>query len=158
MLARCNHTHRESQSFQNQMSRLFSEGFGVQGREGEVAASWAPPVDIAETPETLNVTVEVPGFKNEDLTLRVENGILTVEGERKFDTQANEKNYHRVERSYGKFVRGFTLPSNIDPEKVHANIVDGVLTVVLQKKENAKPKTISIGTGGPKQIGTRKAA
>jgi len=158
MLARCNHTLRESQSFQNQVSRLFGEGFGLQGREGEVAASWAPPVDIAETPESLNVIVEVPGFKNEELILRVENGVLTVEGERKFDTQANDKSYHRVERSYGKFVRGFTLPSNIDAEKVHANLVDGVLTIALQKKENAKPKTISIGVGAAKQFGSRKAA
>ena len=158
MLVTRNHSCRDAQSFQNQMSRFFNEGFGTQGREDEVAASWAPPMDIAETPETLNFTAELPGFKNEDLTLRVENGVLTIEGERKFDAQASEKNYHRVERSYGKFVRGFTLPSNIDPEKVHANLVDGVLSIVLQKKENAKPKTISIGVGGPKQIGTRKAA
>jgi HSP20 family protein len=158
MSVRCNHPFHEAQSFQNQMSRFFNEGFGTQNREDGVAASWAPPVDIAETPETLNFTVEVPGFKNEDLTLRVENGVLTVEGERKFDTQATEKNYHRVERSYGKFVRGFTLPSNIDPEKVHANLVDGVLYIALQKREEAKPKTIAIGAGGPKQIGSRKAA
>ena len=158
MFVRWNHPFREAQSFQNQMSRFFNEGFGTQAREDEVAASWAPPMDIAETPETLNFTAELPGFKNEDLTLRVENGVLTLEGERKFDVQASEKNYHRVERSYGKFVRGFTLPSNIDPEKVQANLVDGVLYVALQKKEEAKPKTISIGAGGPKQIGSRKAA
>ena len=158
MLVRSNNPFRDAQSFQNQLNRYFGEGFGAQGREDEVAASWAPPVDIAETPEALNFTAELPGFKNEDLTLRVENGVLTIEGERKFDTQASDKNYHRVERSYGKFVRGFTLPSNIDPEKVQANMVDGVLYVALQKKENAKPKTISIGVGFPKQIGSRKAA
>jgi HSP20 family protein len=140
------------------MNRFFNEGFSTQGREDEVAASWAPPMDIAETPETLNFTAELPGFRIEDLTLRVENGVLTLEGERKFDTKASEKNYHRVERSYGKFVRGFTLPGNIDPEKVQANLVDGVLYIALQKKEDAKPKTISIGAGGPKQIASRKAA
>ena len=158
MLVGRNHSCREPQSFQSQMNRYFNEGFRTQGREDEVAASWAPPMDIAETPETLNFTAELPGFKNEDLTLRVENGVLTIEGERVFDAKASEKNYHRVERSYGKFVRGFTLPSNIDPEKVHANLVDGVLYVTMQKKENAKPKTISIGVGGPKQIASRKAA
>src|SRR5512144_1227636 len=106
MLVRWNHPFLETQR-QNQMSRLLNEGFGSRGREEEVAAGWAPPVDIVETPETLNFIVELPGFKNEDLTLRVENGVLTLEGERKFDVQASEKNYHRVELSYGKFVRGF---------------------------------------------------
>jgi len=158
MLVRCNLHSLETQQHQNQLSRLFNEGFGARGREEEVAAAWAPLVDIVETPETLNFIVEVPGFKNEDLTLRIENGVLTLEGERKFDAETNERNYHRVERSYGKFVRGFTLPSNMNPEKIQANLTDGVLLIVLSKKEETKPKTIQIGAGVPKHIAVRKAA
>ena len=159
MLVRWNHPFLEAQrQNQNQMSRLFNEGFGSRGRDEEVAAAWAPPVDIVETPETLNFIVEVPGFKNEDLTLRVENGVLTLEGERKFEAETNERNYHRVERSYGKFVRGFTLPSNMNPEKIQANLTDGVLFISLSKKEETKPKTIQIGAGAPKHIAVRKAA
>lgn len=158
MLVRWDRPFRDPQSFQNQMSRYFNEGFGTQGREEEAAAAWAPPVDIAETPETLDFTVELPGFKNEDLTLRVENGVLTLEGERKFESETKEKNYHRVERSYGKFVRGFTLPSNVDPEKVQANLTDGILHISMRKRDEAKSKMIPIGAGGLKQIGGRKAA
>ncbi len=158
MWVRSNGALCDKHSFQNQVNRLFSEGLGTRGGEEEVAAAWAPPVDIAETPDTLNFTVELPGFKNEDLTLRVENGVLTLEGERKFEAEAKEKNFHRVERSYGKFVRGFTLPSNVDPEKVHATLTDGVLYIALAKKQEAKPKMISIGAGSPKQIVGRKAA
>ena len=158
MLVRWNHPFLEAQQRQNQMSRLFNEGFGPRGRDEEVAAAWAPPVDIVETPETLNFIVEVPGFKNEDLTLRVENGVLTLEGERTFEAETNERNYHRVERSYGKFVRGFTLPSNMNPEKIQANLTDGVLLIALSKKEETKPKTIQIGAGAPKHIAVRKAA
>ena len=157
MLVRWNHPFLEAQR-QNQMSRLFNEGFGSRGREEEVAAAWAPPVDIFETPEALTFSVELAGFKNEDLTLRVENGVLTLEGERKFQAETNERNYHRVERSYGKFVRGFTLPSNMNPEKIQASLTDGVLLIALPKKEETKPKTIQIGAGVPKHIAVRKAA
>ena len=157
MLVRWNHPFLETQR-PNQLSRLFNEGFGSRGRDEEVAAAWAPPVDIFETPEALTFSVELAGFKNEDLTLRVENGVLTLEGERKFEAETNERNYHRVERSYGKFVRGFTLPSNMNPEKIQANLTDGVLLITLPKKEETKPKTIQIGAGATKHIAVRKVA
>lgn len=140
------------------MSQLFGEGYSGRGREDEAAAAWAPPVDIAETTEALNFTVELPGFKKEDLALRVENGVLTLEGERKFEAETNERNYHRVERAYGKFVRGFTLPSNVDPEKIQANLTDGILQIALPKKDEAKSKMIPIGVGALKPIGVHKAA
>src|SRR5512140_2610197 len=137
-------------NLQRQMRQLFAEGYGNRGREDEAAAAWAPPVDIAETPEALSFTVELPGFKQEDLALRVENGVLTLEGERKFEAETNERNYHRVERAYGKFVRGFTLPSNVDTEKIQATLTNGVLQIALPKKDEAKSKMIPIGVGGPK--------
>jgi HSP20 family protein len=147
-----------SRNLQHQMSQLFGEGYGSRGREDEAAAAWAPPVDIAETPEALTFTVELPGFKQEDLALRVENGVLTLEGERKFEAETIERNYHRVERAYGKFVRGFTLPSNVDPEKIQANLTDGILQIALPKKDEAKSKMIPISAGGLKPIGAHKAA
>ncbi|MFI5182210.1 MAG: Hsp20/alpha crystallin family protein [Thermoanaerobaculia bacterium] len=158
MWVRSNSALCEKHGFQNQVNRLFNEGFGARGGEEESAAAWAPPVDISETPDTLNFTVELPGFKNEELTLRVENGVLALEGERQFEAETKEKNFHRVERSYGKFVRAFTLPSNVDPEKVRANLTDGILQIALSKRQEAKSKTISIGAGSPKQIVARKAA
>jgi len=160
MVFRINNAVREGQSFQNQISRLFQEGFTNQNqnREEQVAAAWAPPVDISETPDTLSFTIELPGFKNDELAMSVENGVLILEGERKFEAESNEKNYHRIERAYGKFVRSFTLPSNVNTEKIHAHLVDGVLVIALPKKEEAKPKTIPIGTSAPKQLGVRKVA
>src|SRR5512140_2671482 len=103
MLVRWNDPFRDLQSFQSQMNRLFNETFGSFGRgssEEGMAAAWAPPVDISETPELLAFAIEVPGFKNEDLNIRLENGVLTIEGERKLEEEKKEKNYHRVERSY----------------------------------------------------------
>lgn len=163
MLTRFGDPFRDLQIFQNQMNRLFNEAFGPYGRgsgeEGTAVASWAPPVDISETPEHLAFAIEVPGFKEQDLSIRLENGVLTVEGERKLEEQKREQNYHRVERSYGKFLRSFLLPSNVDAERVNANLAEGVLRIELPKKEEAKPKSIPIGGGGPKQIGAgRKIA
>jgi HSP20 family protein len=93
------------------------------------------------------------------LPLNVENGSLTLEGERKFEEGQKDKNYHRVERAYGRFYRSFALPANIDVSKVVATLADGVLHVELPKREEAKPKAIPIGTGSPKSLGSgRKAA
>jgi HSP20 family protein len=147
MLSRWTDPFRDLERFQNQMNRLFTE-YGNRGgdREG-IAVSWAPPVDICETADQLCFQIEVPGFKENELTLRAENGILTVEGERKFEDEKKDKNFHRVERSYGRFVRSFTLPSNISTENVKASLNDGILTIEMPKREEAKPKSIPIGTG-----------
>lgn len=161
MLTKWNDPFRDIQTLQNQMNRLFTETFGPFGRgsaEEGMSAAWAPPVDIAETPEHLTFSVEVPGFRQEDLAVRVENGILTIEGERRFEEQKKEKNWHRVERSYGKFFRSFSLPMNVDSAHVAATLNDGVLQIELAKKEEAKPKSIPIGTGGHRQIGPGKKA
>ncbi len=159
MLTRWSDPFRDLQSLQNQVNRLFGESYGVRSRGDEAStALWSPAVDIAETAEKLSFSFELPGFKQEDLTLRVENGVLTLEGERRFEQESKEKSYHRVERAYGKFVRSFTLPSNADAEKISANLSDGVLHIDLPKREEAKPKSIPIGggakaaTGGPKKI------
>ena len=158
MLNRWSDPFRDLERFQTQMNRLLGEnaGYGVFGRgENEgIAAAWAPPVDIHETPDTLVFNVEVPGFKENELTLRAENGVLTLEGERKFENKKNEKNFHRVERSYGRFVRSFTLPGNVSTEKISAQLNEGVLSIELPKREEAKPKSIPIGAGQKQMRGT----
>jgi HSP20 family protein len=162
MLMRWNDPLKETKTLQNQINRLFGEispfSVRVHGEETPVAM-WAPPVDVTETKDVLGFKFEVPGFKQDELTLTVENGALTLEGERKFEEEKKDKNYHRVERSYGRFYRSFGLPANLDVSKVSATLADGVLTVELPKREEAKPKSIPIGTGSPKSLGpSRKIA
>ena len=161
MLARWD-PFRDIQTFQKTMSRLFNEPIMTRNLllpEGEgFAAAWTPPVDVEETKDHLTFLFEVPGFKNEELKLNVENGVLVLEGERKFEKETNEKSFHRVERSYGRFYRSFALPVNVDVSHINANLADGVLKIELPKKEEAKPKSIPIGTTGPKSLGSGKKA
>lgn len=158
MITRWNDPFRELESFRSQMNRLFGEAFPPTraGEEAPGLAAWAPPVDISETPDQLVFQVELPGFAQEDLKLRAENGVLTLEGERKFEKETERKAYHRVERAYGRFVRAFSLPVNVDAEKITASLVDGVLTIELPKREEAKPKSIPIGIGSARQISASK--
>lgn len=154
MITRWNDPFRDLESFRNQMNRLFGDALpaGRVGDEAPSLAAWAPPVDISETPELLLFQVELPGFTQDDLKLRAENGVLTLEGERRFEKETEKKAYHRVERAYGRFVRAFSLPANVDAGKINATLADGVLTVELPKREEAKPKSIPIGIGTAKQI------
>jgi len=101
-------------------------------------------VDIYETDENLVLKAELPGINPDSVEIRVEDNTLYLKGERKFEKEVKEQNYHRVERSYGAFTRTFSLPGSIDADKVAANFKDGVLTLTMPKKEEAKPKTIKI--------------
>ena len=103
---------------------------------------WTPPVDIAESEDELILTAEVPGFSKKDINLMIEDGVLTLSGERVLERKNDE--YHRIERSHGKFVRSFTLPESADVEKVSAAYKDGVLVITLPKREEAKPKQIAV--------------
>lgn len=158
MITRWNDPYRELESFRNQVSRLFGETYpaGRTADEAPSLAAWAPPVDISETPDLLVFQVELPGFNQDNLKLRAENGVLTLEGERTFEKEHEKKAYHRVERAYGRFVRAFSLPVNVDAEKINATLTDGLLTVELPKREEAKPKSIPIGIGTAKQIPASK--
>jgi HSP20 family protein len=156
MLTRWNDPFRD-------MNRLMSDAFAGYGRgygrsEESPTTLWAPPVDVSETKEALTFHVELPGFRQEDLKLNVENGVLTLEGERKFEEETKDKSYHRVERSYGKFFRSFALPGNVDASKIQAHLSDGVLMIEMPKREEAKPKSIPIAGGGPRQIESRRVA
>jgi HSP20 family protein len=121
--------------FQDSVSRLFSE----QG-----SRPWTPAVDIFETENELVLKADLPDIDPANVEIQLENGTLMLKGERKFEQQKNGKAHHRIERSYGAFVRAFSLPDTIDPEKVKADYKAGVLTVTLQKKEVAKPRTVKI--------------
>jgi len=108
------------------------------------ARPWAPPVDILETENELVIKADLPDLKLEDIEVRMENGTLTLKGKREFEKKDEDKGYHRIERSYGSFVRAFSLPDSSDPEKVAADYKNGVLTVTVGKKELAKPRTVKV--------------
>jgi len=108
---------------------------------------WVPPVDIYETPDKdVVVKAELPGMKREDIKVSFENGVLTIEGERQFDEEITRDQYHRVERGYGSFRRSFTLPASVDATRVSATHKDGILTVTLPRREEARPRQIEVNS------------
>jgi HSP20 family protein len=132
------------------MNRLLGqEGRPAARRDEEnfVAGSWVPPVDIVEGKDKIELKVELPGFKEDQVQLTVEDGLLTIRGERKFESEDKEENYHRIERSYGTFVRSFTLPRTVDQNRIQANFADGILAIEMAKREETKPKQIQIKAG-----------
>ena len=122
--------------------RLVDEIF--RGTQEPQAAAWLPPVDIVETPESIELRADMPGLKSTDLDIKVEKGVLTIRGERKDEHESKGATYHTYERRYGTFARSFQLPKLVDAENVKARYVDGVLTVTLPKKAEAKPKAIQV--------------
>lgn len=106
--------------------------------------TWMPAVDIRETPEALVVYAEVPGLSKEDIQITLENNLLTLSGERRFEKDTKQEDWHRIERSYGTFSRSFSLPANVAVEKVDATFKDGVLTIMIPKAESARPRKIAI--------------
>jgi len=123
--------------FQDSINRLLSD-------DGGRARPWAPAVDIIETENELVLKADVPGVELKDIDIQLENGTLTVKGERKFEKEERNRGFHRMERSYGSFVRYFTVPDTVDAENVKADYQNGVLTITLPKKEIAKPKAIKV--------------
>jgi HSP20 family protein len=116
-------------------------------KEAMAVAEWAPVVDIAEDEKHYVIKAELPDVKKEDVHVSVENGVLTITGERKAEREEKGKKYHRVERSYGAFARSFTLPESVETEKVSAAYKDGLLTVTVAKSEKAQPKQIEVKVG-----------
>ena len=127
------------------MNRLLEEAFGPAASTNEESFDlWAPPCDIYETDNELVVQVELPGVKKEDVKVSIENNVLTISGERKFEEETKRENYRRAERSYGQFMRSFILPNTVDTDKVSAEFKDGVLRVGLPKREESKPKAVEV--------------
>ena len=124
--------------------RLFEDAVTRLMSEPRTSRPWSPAVDIVETEDELIVKADLPDVPVEGIDVWVENGTLSLKGERKFEKELAEKSYHRIERSYGSFVRSFSVPSSVDTEKVSADYKSGVLTVTLPKKEAAKPKQVKV--------------
>src|SRR5262245_13484234 len=137
--------YRELDRFSRALGSAYA--FGRSERDDETLAAWVPPVDIAEEKDRILITAELPGFKDNEISITTENGMLTISGERKFEKEEDGKNYHRVERSYGRFARSFSLPNNVDREKIQAKFQYGLPHIELPKREEAKPRTIRIGEG-----------
>ena len=141
--------YRDVLALQNRMNSLFQDFSRNGENESVTAPGFVPPVDIYEDEHKLMLRVEIPGMRLEDLDVRMENNTLTVKGERTFQAQGREDNFHRVERRYGTFYRAFTLPQTIDPASIRAEYEAGILTLELLKKAESKPKQIkvTVGTG-----------
>jgi len=139
---------RGAATLHEHLNRVFAEGFGRSGEESNLT-TWAPAVDILENEHELVVQADVPDVDPKDLDIRVENNILTIRGERKFQKQVNENNYLRVERSYGTFARSFSLANTVNSEAIKADYQNGVLTLNIPKREEAKPKQIRVNVGTP---------
>jgi len=137
---------RELEELQSRLSNILD--FPTLRKDGEreslAIAEWAPAVDITEDEKEYLVKAEIPEVKKEDVKVTVENNLLTISGERKFEKEEKGKKYHRIERSYGSFVRSFSLPDDVDSSKVDAKFTDGVLTVHVAKSEAARPKQIEV--------------
>ncbi len=150
---------REVAALQNRMNSLFQDFTRTAGGQEDLltTASFVPPVDIYEDEHKVVLKLEVPGMKDEDLDIRVENNTLTVRGERKFESEEKEENFHRIERRYGSFYRAFTVPTTVDTEKVQAKYDAGVLRIEMERKAESKPKQVKIGVNGSKPIEAGKA-
>ena len=146
--------YSELSTLQDRFNRAMGSALGRSSREDETLAAWVPPVDITEEKDRILITAELPGFHDNEISIQTENGMLTISGERKFEKETEGRNYHRVERAYGQFLRSFSLPNNVDREKIKADFENGLLKVELPKREDAKPRSIQISagrTGGPRE-------
>ena len=138
---------------QNRLNSIFSDfGRTFEGESESLATgNFVPAVDVYEDAQKVSLKLEVPGIRPDDLDIRVEGRTLTVRGERKFESEEKEENFHRIERRYGSFVRSFTLPATVDTDSIDAQTADGILTISLAKKPEAKPKQITVKAGSTAQ-------
>jgi HSP20 family protein len=138
---------RDLMTLQDRMNRLFEQSMPKLPADREdnlFAGSWAPAVDIYETENEIVLKADLPDIKAEEVDIRVEDNVLYLRGERKFEKETKEENFHRVERSYGSFARSFSLPHTVAADKIQATYKDGVLQLTMPKREESKPKQIKI--------------
>lgn len=148
--------YREFRGLAERFNRAFAAPPARRDEEMSLGA-WLPPVDIAEDKDRIVLTAELPGFTEDQIEIQMEGGVLTLRGERKFEEEKEGRNYHRVERSYGQFVRSFTLPNNVDRDRIQATFHNGLLEIALPKREEAKPRQIRISSGDDKKTVDVKA-
>ncbi len=138
---------RELVTLQDRVNSLFAGFSDVSGKEQLAAGTFVPPVDIYEDEQNLVLKLEIPGVNEEDLQVSLENNLLTVKGERKFEKEEKEENFHRIERRFGTFTRTFRMPNTVDSDHTSASYDKGILKITLAKRAEAKPKQIKIGAG-----------
>jgi HSP20 family protein len=139
---------RSAQDEMAQMNPTLAHALGLHTQRGNArSAAWAPALDISERKDAYLVTVELPGLKPEDLDITMEDGLLTIQGERQFTQESSEQRFHRVERRYGAFRRSITLPAHVMAEGIQASFEDGVLQILVPKAEEATPKRIQVRPG-----------
>ena len=153
---------REMRSLQDEVNRLFTSSFSRGSNESDLMrGAWSPQVDIFENKNEIVLEAELAGMNPEDVEISIENNVLTIHGERRFEKNDESDNFHRVERSYGSFTRSFTLPPTVQSENANAEFENGVLRLTLAKREEAKPRRIEIkatGKAEPKTIETQAKA
>jgi len=140
---------RNLASLQEQVNRLFEGNFS-HDRDQSALTAWSPSVDVYETENDLVIKADLPEVVEKDIDVRVENNMLTIRGERKLEQKVKEENYLRMERSYGFFTRSFSLPNTVNTEQIQARYSDGVLTVILPKRAESKPKQVKINVSNGK--------
>jgi len=149
---------RELDSLQGEMNRLFSSFFDAPSRAGDGAAArrWVPAMDLVETGNDFVLRADLPGISESDVSVELENNVLTIAGERKAEHEEQQEGYYRLERATGGFARTLTLPEGVNADAVQANFDKGVLEVRIPKPEQTKPRRVQIGLGGagPKTIDT----
>ena len=148
---------REIATLQNRVNSLFQDYGRGSNDELTNTGSFVPAVDVYEDEHKVALKLEIPGVNQDDVDIRVENNTLTVRGERKFEKEEKEENFHRIERRYGSFVRSFTLPNTIDTENIHASYENGILKLDLAKRAEAKPKQIKVNIGTEKTLEGKSA-
>jgi len=136
---------RDLITLRERMNRLFEDAFTSRGEGKEmVASTWTPSVDIYETEKALVLNAEIPGIEEKDIEIKIENNTLTLKGDRKFEEETKDENYHRIERAYGSFYRSFSLPSYIDQDKIEAEHENGILKITMPKKKGAEHREVKI--------------
>ncbi len=136
---------RDLMGIQHEMNRLFDDFFGVQGRADEKERlQWTPRVNIEEVKDRFEITAELPGLRKDDVKIEVKDHVLTLTGDKKVENENTDRNVYLYERAYGRFCRTFTLPDNVDAEKIDAEFKDGILKIGVPKTEEAKPKEIKV--------------
>lgn len=138
----------ELTTLRNRMDRLWSR----MSDEEPALANWSPTSDVIETKDDIVIKAELPGIDAKDVDVQIENGVLSIQGQRNAEKETEEKGFRRIERTYGTFFRSFVLPPNVETEQIAATFVNGVLEVRLPKKEEAKPRAIKVDV--KKQLAT----
>jgi HSP20 family protein len=136
---------RDLITLREKMNRLFEDTFAARGEEKDLMSStWTPSVDIYESENDVVLTAELPGIEEKDIEIKIEDNTLTIKGERKLEKETKEENYHRIERAYGTFYRSFTIPHNVDQNKIQAEHENGVLKITMPRKPELKPQKVKI--------------